>query len=580
MVETLNGEQTVISTNGNHKLPDRYGSETAPSLRIITQPSDALCELVGEQTIDTEKVIQIDCYGAPEPVMVNISYDVKRVLLSWNDNSKHTDYTVYIDKNGGNEFSVLADGIFLKSYDFIVNSYQYANASIKVESCNPLGCVDSDVSHLSNTLKETIGFIESPSEDEMSLYGAKIALARSSSTLLVSAGKEMSDLNVAREKKFGTVYIYDASNGALENTARLTIDEYSSEQEFSFGDGLGISKDGTVLVVAGTLPIQNDPSTFLSGLYIYIKQSDDTWLLHQTVVPNTNDVWRLGNVIDLSFSGNTIVVSHSGVESGIRSIVVLELDGDGYYALTIVDEPINGEHSTKYGASISLSDQGDKFVVGDPRADQKSVVIGDDDFPTFEYTEGAAFVFEKVDGRWKNTHKLKSESPRFDDAFGTSVSISGDGRFIAAGSTGGEGTTGKVEIFSKQNEQWNLEQLIPSPSLSPYHEDLFGYSLAFDVNGNNLFIGSPWESSDLIGINEVSAVGGAASHSGAVYHYQLDSSAKWYGNVLIKSKYNSRYEEFGREIFTADTGTLIVTGKNYPGPIEEFSPAPGGFYIY
>ena len=257
---------------------------------------------------------------------------------------------------------------------------------------------------------------------------------------------------------------------------------------------------GLFAVSLGEVVSQTDSSEKLNGIYIYEKESEGSWLLSQTIALNGLNDWHFGNAIDLTYSGDLIVLTNFKYGDSLGRTVVLEKGQDDSYHFSVIEDPTSGDMYTGYGNSISVSRDGSFFIVGSPREDEKVIEIDDDEFPTFTYTEGAAFVYEKLDGEWSVTSKLKSSSPRIDEAFGTGLNISDDGKLIAVGSPGGEGSSGKVEIFAIKDGLWSQAHLLNSPSPSAYSEDRFGYSLSFNHGADGLFVGAPGEKSDLVGI--------------------------------------------------------------------------------
>ncbi|MFD3306273.1 hypothetical protein [Alteromonas macleodii] len=577
VLESSIGEMASLSSNGIYQFNEGFESLSEASVQIVSQPSDKLCEINDEEIQDRTKTVYVGCYGAPSPSLLSVSYDTKKIILEWENNStKYVSHTVLIRRGENEGFTPVVEDILESSYELLLNSYQFVDAEVIIKSCNSLGCAESTAEDLSDDLTEVIGFFEAENEEENFYFGKNIALSRESSVLAVSSSRKLSEAQGEKRYSFGDVYLYSLANGAPVEAGKLNL----ANPALSFGSGIGISNDGSVITVLGEAVSQTDPSLKSNAVYIYKKQSDDSWLLFQTIVLSNIKDWQLGSAVALSYSGSVIAItSFSNGEHEGRTIV-LEKGADDIYHSSIVQAPSETNQNTGYGTSISISGDGRFFVVGAPREDQRSIDTGDEDFPIFTYTEGAAFIYEKVDEEWRVTSKLKSSNPRIDDAFGTALTISNDGKSIAVGSPGGEGATGKVEIFTNQSEIWNLTQNINSPSASTNSEDLFGYSLAFSQSGDELFVGAPGEGSDMKGISKTSSQNTGSFDSGAVYYYRLNSEERWENNVLIKSKFNHRYEMFGKVVVPTDSGSLIITSFNYPAPVGERNDSPGGFYIY
>lgn len=576
-VESSLGERVSINSSGVYRFKNGFESLNEANVSIISQPVGLLCEITQNSTQDNIKLVNIECHGAPAPSILSINYDVKKIVLEWvNNSSKNLSHSILLRQSESDTFVPIESGISSTSFELIVNSYEYASAEIIIETCNSLGCAQSEISSVSENLIEIIGFTELDSVDENFYYGREVAVSSEANLLAVSASKKSSEVESGLEYRFGSVYLYSLTTGSPVEVEKFEL----PNAELDFGEGVGVSDNGHVLVILGEVVSQTDSSEKLNGIYIYEKESEGSWLLSQTIALNGLNDWHFGNAIDLTYSGNLIVVTNFKYGDSVGRTVVLEKGQDDSYHFSVIEDPTSGDMYTGYGNSISVSRDGSFFIVGSPREDEKVIEIDDDEFPTFTYTEGAAFVYEKLDGEWSVTSKLKSSSPRIDEAFGSGLNISDDGQLIAVGSPGGEGSSGKVEIFAIKDGLWSQAHLLNSPSPSAYSEDRFGYSLSFNHGADGLFVGAPGEKSDLVGITKVSSQNVGSNDSGAIYHYSINSNEHWENKTLIKSKFNFRYEGFGREVHLTESGTLIATGFNYPAVVGERKESPGGFYIY
>lgn len=420
-VESSLGERVSINSSGVYRFKNGFESLNEANVSIISQPAGLLCEITQNSTQDNIKLINIECHGAPAPSILSISYDVKKINLEWvNNSSKNMSHSILLRQSESDTFVPIKRGISSTSFELIVNSYEYASAEIIIETCNSLGCAQSEISSVSENLLEIIGFIELDSGDENFYYGRVVAVSSEANSLLVSASKKTSGMEGELEYRFGSVYLYSLTNGLPIEIEKFEL----PNTELDFGEGVGISDNGQVIVILGEVVSQTDSSEKLNGIYIYEKQSEGSWLQSQTIALNDLNDWHFGNAIDLTYSGNLIVVTNFKNGDSLGRTIVLEKGQDEIYHFSIIEDPTESNRYTGYGNSISVSRDGNFFIVGAPREDEKVIEIDDDEFPTFTYTEGAVFVYEKLDGEWSVTSKLKSSSPRTDEAFGTGLNIS------------------------------------------------------------------------------------------------------------------------------------------------------------
>lgn len=113
----------------------------------------------------------------------------------------------------------------------------------------------------------------------------------------------------------------------------------------------------------------------------------------------------------------------------------------------------------RFGRSVSIS--GDVAVCGAPVAHQN----------------GAAYVYEFVDGQWTEVAKLTASDGARDDFFGNSVSISGSTIIVGAVYDDDSGADcGSAYLFDRVNGVWTETAKLRASGGMPY--DHFGHSVA------------------------------------------------------------------------------------------------------
>ena len=100
---------------------------------------------------------------------------------------------------------------------------------------------------------------------------------------------------------------------------------------------------------------------------------------------------------------------------------------------------------------------------------------------------GAAYVFVRSGTTWSQEAKLASGNPENSGAFGTSVSLSGDRALIGAPIETTVGPlAGRAYVFVRSGSSWSLETtLLP---LSPSSQDWFGVAVSLD--GDRALVGA------------------------------------------------------------------------------------------
>jgi FG-GAP repeat len=218
-----------------------------------------------------------------------------------------------------------------------------------------------------------------------------------------------------------------------------------------------------------------------------------------------------------------------------------------------------------FGASLALSADGSRLVVGAPGED--SGLLGpdaadDNNLPG----AGAAYVFARqasasaqraghslrVPSTWAQEAFLKPTSRQSNGRFGYSVGISDDGRSVAVGSIRASLFLGGVSVFEEVTGQWTETAVISQPDPSAGG---FGMALAMSGDGKTLVIGAPEE-----------------AQSGAAYLFQRES-VNWVQQARLSSPASPDAPADAKQLFGAalalsrDGGVLAVGA---PGDVRPF----------
>lgn len=140
-----------------------------------------------------------------------------------------------------------------------------------------------------------------------------------------------------------------------------------------------------------------------------------------------------------------------------------------------------GEAFAYFGHAVALS--GDTALVGAYR----------------EGGKGAAYVFVREGGVWRQQARLVDPSGNPDDFFGWSVALDGDIAVIGAPGDDALGVSnrGAAIIFERIGQQWTLRQSLVNNPSSPNAptDDQFGFAVA--VSGQSLLVGVPGADPDM-----------------------------------------------------------------------------------
>lgn len=212
-----------------------------------------------------------------------------------------------------------------------------------------------------------------------------------------------------------------------------------------------------------------------NGAAIILEDNGNGWASTAILRPSVEAGYtQFGSAVSLS--GNRALVgvwqsNENGNESG--SAYVFDFDGTSW-SQTAKLLPNDGAAGDHFGIAVSL--QGNRAVIG---------ASWDDDLGS---NSGSAYVFEFDGSNWNQTSKLLAADGSAVDYFGEALSLSGDRVLIGARRDSVAGTySGSAYIFDYDGSQWvQTAKLLPSDGAA---YDAFGQSVS--LSGNRALIGTP-----------------------------------------------------------------------------------------
>ncbi len=236
----------------------------------------------------------------------------------------------------------------------------------------------------------------------------------------------------------GAAFVFEPEDSEWDQSARLWADDGKN------GDGFG----GSVAMSGNRILIGAEwveyPDFDDAGAAYMFEQQDGTWdqVAKFSASQMTID-GHFGNAVDMD--GNRAVVGSmfgdSGAEERTGAAYVFERI-DGVWTETATLYPSDVEEYDYFGASVSLN--GDRILVGSERDDER----GED--------AGAAYVFDLVDGEWREMGKLMASDGTDLDILGGDVAVWGDRAVVGTGfaDANEEDNVGAAYLFEFVDSQW------------------------------------------------------------------------------------------------------------------------------
>jgi len=353
---------------------------------------------------------------------------------------------------------------------------------------------------------------------------------------------------------------------------------FGNEKNGQFGNSVSLSSNGEYLA-AGAPKVDVTESGKNFGQVNMYMNKDKTWDHYGNLINGTEDSVRLGSSVSISGDGKSVAVGSFNE----RFLNVYKSDAGVWKSLGNIVAARESFDSENSKIDVSLSHDGTKVAVGIPRRN-----------------EAAVYMLEEENMKWKRVGPFIPSDDCTD--FGSSVSISSDGEFVAIASPNSNGKRGKVMVMTYEDYSWVM---VGEPIIGEAKGDMIGMSISLSDDGNVLAIGEEqhemgnvttghvhiykkknttgdysWDlygdeindtsgsgsefgsSVDLSGDGTIVAIGApqASDGNGAVQVYKYaEAEEKW---LMIGDISGQMNEESGRSVSISSNGSIVAIGGN------------------
>jgi uncharacterized repeat protein (TIGR01451 family) len=343
----------------------------------------------------------------------------------------------------------------------------------------------------------------------------------------------------------GSAYVFVRSGAAWTLQQKLLASDGASADHL----GISVSLSGETAVVGASgddLPGAGEAGS----AYVFVR-SGTTWTEQQKLVTSdgaTGDVFGYSVCI----SGETVVAGArfddigGAVDAG--SAYVFIRSGTTWSEQQKLLASVSGAAFDLFGGSVSVS--GDTVVIGAERDDTPA---GTD--------AGAAYVFVRSGTTWSEQQKLVPADGAAGDAFGSSVSISGDTVVVGAAGDDEPGAleAGSVYVFVRSGTTWTQQQKLLASDGAQL--DRFGSAVA--LSGDTVVVGSPFDDN----------TGGVDAGSAYVF---VRSGTTWTEEQKLLPSDGAANDSFGLSVSAA--GDTVVAGM--PNDFNAGGVQAGSAYVF
>jgi trimeric autotransporter adhesin len=282
--------------------------------------------------------------------------------------------------------------------------------------------------------------------------GESVSLSANGNTALIGAPNRV--IRTGGVGPLGAAYVFVNSSGTWSQQQKLTASDGTAFD--AFGTPVSLSANGsTALIGSGTFGFVGFPVQ--PAAYVFVNSSG-TWSQQQKLIPSDfePDDFFFGS-LSLSSDGSTALFGASSATVGAnmhQGAAYVFVNSGGTWSqqkLTASD----GAAGDSFGISVSLGSNGSAALIG-----AQNALVG------ANMNQGAAYVFVNSGGTWSQQQKLTASDGVAGDAFGQSVSLSGDGSTalfgVAGAMIGGNTGQGAAYVFAAPVSTFSVSGTVTS----------------------------------------------------------------------------------------------------------------------
>jgi len=568
---------TSLSPSAGSLSPAFAGATTAYQLALpsgatsltftpsVTLPARAAITVNGVTVTSGAASVVVRVGFAPSPVTVVVTTESGAMRSYTVLVARTATYVKASNADGGDEFgraiALSADGSTLA----VGAIFEDSNAT-GIDGVTSLNWWDAGSVYVYSRVGTTWAqqaYIKASNTDPDDRFGRAIALSADGSTLAVGAIFEDSNARTVggaqgdnSASNSGAVYVFTRTAGAWSQQAYVKAS--NADANDNFGSTVSLSADGAMLAVgapgedSNAMGVggddTNDVATDSGAVYVFTRAAG-AWSQQAYVkTSNTDPADAFGGAgLSLSSDGSTLAVGAVAEASTATGIDGLQTNNGApaagavyvftHPASTWAQEAYikasNTRAYTYFGntGALALSSDGSTLAVGAQGENSDATGVGGNQTNVNALSSGAVYVFARVSGAWSQQAYIKPSNTAAADFFGYAVSLSSDGRTLAASALGEDSNatgvdgdqsndlasySGAVYVFTRPTTVWSQQSYIKASNTEA--NDFFGYFVSLSSDGSSLAVGASGEDSSATGIDGNRA-DNSSTQAGAVYVY-------------------------------------------------------------
>lgn len=359
-----------------------------------------------------------------------------------------------------------------------------------------------------------------PNPDQKGYFGKALSLSADGSIALVGH-----PLGGPLNEQQGGASVVERTDSGWSH--RTTLDRPMSDSAKNFGSAVALSGDGTTAVVGGHTWLGSLLNKEYLPVTVY-ERTGGTWSQTAEFEREATRVGVIGASLAVSHDGEKIVVGAPNLDrdsSGTGSVNVFDRN-DGSWSRTARLQPPDLDSSNRFGISVGMTADGTTLAVAAPATGRSDVA-------------GTVIVFEQTDGKWTESARLQGRVADGSERSLLRVAISDDSSTILASDI-----SETTFVFERTSSEWVQRTTIEGPATQTFPE--VGDSLALSADGT---VG-------VVGVPELS-MGGQGESQGEAQIVRR-AGGDWKRRSISIGP--DRQRAFGTAVAVSDDGTTVMVG--------------------
>ncbi|MEZ4366832.1 MAG: hypothetical protein R2939_11155 [Kofleriaceae bacterium] len=434
-------------------------------------------------------------------------------------------------------------------------------------------------------------------------FGGGVALSADGQWLAVAATHDNSgsggvdgDQSDVSAPDSGAVYVFMRDGTGWSQQAYLKARFPTAGA--AFGRAVSISADGSLIAVgadqenSNATGINGDDTNTLANsagaAYVFVR-AGLTWSQEAYIkASNTDASDQFGRKLALSGDGTRLAVAApyedspaTGIDgnqalntAGFAGAVYVFVRDAGTWTQEAYVKASNTGNTDQFGASVAMSGDGSRMIVGAPGEGSAATGVGGDQASNAAGFSGAAYVFTRAGTVWTQEAYLKASNTEASDQLGVAAAMSAAGDRVVLGATGEDSDatgvdgdqasnaaadSGAAYVFVRSGTSWSQEAYVKPSNTEA--GDYFGFSIAMSADGTRVAGGAIYESSSAEGY------GGDQNNNGRPYTgaaYVLGrTGANWAQEAYLKGIFHGGTgANFGISVSLAGDGRTVAAGAH------------------